>query len=77
MKGRKIPLRRDAIGLMVLEPRCDGPCDIRLDYAATSEAWICRILSVLVTLGMIGFLLRGGLLPWGLTAYQRSAKMNL
>jgi hypothetical protein len=58
--GRKIPLRKDAIGLMVLEPGCDGPCNIRLDYVATPEAWICRILSGLVTLGMIGALFRGG-----------------
>jgi hypothetical protein len=56
--GRKIPLRKDAIGLMVLEPGCNGPCDIRLDYVVTTEGWICRILSGLVTLGMIGFLFR-------------------
>jgi hypothetical protein len=55
--GRKIPLRKDGIGLLVLEPGCDGPCDIQLDYVATPEAWICRILSALVTLGMIGFAL--------------------
>jgi hypothetical protein len=54
--GRKIPLRKDGIGLMVLEPGCDGPCDIHLDYVATPEVWICRILSALVTLGMVGAL---------------------
>jgi hypothetical protein len=56
VNGRKIPLRKDGIGLLVLEPGCDGPCDIRLDYVATPEVWICRILSGLVTLGMIGAL---------------------
>jgi hypothetical protein len=59
--GRQIPLRKDGIGLIVLEPGCDGPCDIHLDYVATPEVWICRILSALANLGMIGALL--GLLP--------------
>jgi len=54
--GRKIPLGKDGIGLLVLEPGCNGPCDIHLDYVATPEVWICRILSGLVTLGMIGAL---------------------
>jgi hypothetical protein len=59
--GRKIPLRKDGIGLLVLDPGCDGPCNIRLDYVATPEVWICRVLSGLATLGMIGALF--GLLP--------------
>jgi hypothetical protein len=57
--GRKLPVRRDGIGLIVLEPNCDGPCDIRLDFGPTTEAWICRGLSAIVTLAMIG-----GLIIW-------------
>jgi len=68
--GRKVPLRKDGIGLLVLEPGCDGPCEIRLDYVATREAWICRILSGFVTLGMIGALF-GLLQPGAIRAVSR------
>jgi hypothetical protein len=52
--GRRIPLRKDGIGLIVLEPACDGPCDVRLEFGLTAEALICRILSCLTTFAMIG-----------------------
>jgi hypothetical protein len=56
VKGRKIPLRKDGIGLIVLEPGCDGMCEVRLDFGATTEVWVCRILSCLVTFAMIALL---------------------
>jgi hypothetical protein len=56
VNGRKIPLRKDGIDLMVLEPGCDSVCDVQLNYGPTPEAWICRILSALTALSMIGLL---------------------
>jgi hypothetical protein len=51
--GRSVPVRQDGIGLLVLEPGCDGPCDVQMEFGATTEAWVCRILSGLVTVAMI------------------------
>ena len=56
--GRSIPVRRDGIGLMVLEPACNGPCDIRMNFGLTPEALICRILSASITLVLLAFLIR-------------------
>jgi len=51
--GREVPVRSDALGMLVVESHCDGPCEVLLKYGPTREAWICRILSTLVTLAWI------------------------
>jgi hypothetical protein len=51
--GRSIPIRKDGIGLMVLDPGCNGPCEIRLSFRLTREAWICRTLSLIVSLLLV------------------------
>jgi hypothetical protein len=56
--GRKIPVREDGIGLLVLEPGCEGPCEVHLEFGATREAWICRLLSGLMTLAPIALAVR-------------------
>ncbi len=48
--GRDVPVRGDKLGMIVIEPGCDGPCQIDLSFGLTTEGWICRILSALVTL---------------------------
>jgi hypothetical protein len=53
VNGWVIPVRKDGIGLIVLEPGCDGVCDVRLRFGATGEVWVCRILSGLVFFTMI------------------------
>lgn len=62
--GRKIPVREDGIGLMILEPHCAGPCEIHLSFGVSIEAWICRGLSLLATFWMVilgrSLRLRGG-----------------
>jgi hypothetical protein len=58
VEGRDVPVRKDGIGLLLVEPGCDGPCEVRLEFGATREAWVCRILSGLVTLGVIALALR-------------------
>jgi hypothetical protein len=51
--GRAVPLHGDGIGLMVVEPDCEGTCTVEVAYGATSEAWVCRVLSALAGLGLI------------------------
>ena len=52
--GRNVPVRADKLGLIVVDPGCDGPCKIDLWFGVTTEAWICRVLSTLVTLIALG-----------------------
>jgi hypothetical protein len=54
VNGRRVPVRGDGLGQMVLEPTCDGDCTIAVSFEDTTEAWVCRILSGLVTLGLLG-----------------------
>jgi len=55
--GRKVPVRGDQLGLMVIEPGCAGPCQIDLSFGVTREGWICRVLSAGVTLLAVAALL--------------------
>ena len=55
LQGRQIPVRRDGIGLLVVEPDCTGVCDIQLEFRPNAMAWICRACSLLATLAMIGY----------------------
>jgi len=52
VSGREIPVRKDGIGLVALQPECEGDCEIEMDYGPTTEAWICRVLSLIAVLVM-------------------------
>jgi hypothetical protein len=52
MQGHPIPLRGDAVGLMVAEPDREGNCSVDFAWGVTREAWICRILSALAALSL-------------------------
>jgi hypothetical protein len=39
------PIERDGLGFMVIEPRCNGPCQIRLEYDGGVEMLLARIAS--------------------------------
>jgi hypothetical protein len=43
-----VPVRKDGIGLIVIDPQCDGPCHVDLSFGPNTEDWICRALSALV-----------------------------
>jgi hypothetical protein len=58
VRGREVPVSSDKLGLIVMEPACDGDCQIDLSFGATPEIWICRMLSALATLGAILLLVR-------------------
>ena len=48
--GRDVPVHTDKLGLIVVEPGCEGPCRIDLSFGVTPEGWVCRALSISVTL---------------------------
>jgi len=71
--GRPIRAHGDSIGLLVLEPDCEGDCRVEAAYGLTTEAWVCRILSgfmCLVLMVLAGFGIFGAvhkarsLQPW-------------
>jgi hypothetical protein len=51
--GRTIPVRGDGLGMIVIDPGCDGNCSIDVSYGVTREAWVCRLLSAAVTVGIL------------------------
>ena len=50
--GRKVPVRKDGLGLMVLDSPCTGPCEIRLIYDGGLEMRLLRILNIAVLLAL-------------------------
>jgi hypothetical protein len=50
--GREIPVRKDGIGLIYLQPGCEGACEIEMEYGPTREAWVCRGVSLLSALAL-------------------------
>lgn len=51
--GNEIPVRKDGIGLMVLDPHCNGPCEVDLWYGVSTEGWVCRLFSALASLALL------------------------
>ena len=57
--GRRQTVRGDAIGQMVIEPECTGPCHIWLGYTGGKERVVTRAMSVAAILVAIAFGWRG------------------
>ena len=51
--GRKLDLHRDGLGLMWMQPKCNGPCTIDLEYTGGWELTICRVISSFAIAGLI------------------------
>jgi hypothetical protein len=43
--GRPVRVERDGIGLMWLQPDCDGECTVELRYNGGTELRLCRWVS--------------------------------
>ncbi len=65
--GASCPIRRDGLGLMLIDPNCDGPCTIRLTYDGGLEMRLARLASALAFLA--GFL-------WLLAARKRWSRLD-
>jgi len=51
--GRALRVRKDGLGLTIIEPNCDGDCEVDLHYGATAETWFCRAMCSLVSLWLV------------------------
>ena len=50
------PLNADGLGLMWLQPGCDGPCDVQLDFDGGTELKLCHRLSMVALAALLIFL---------------------
>lgn len=50
VQPHEVPVHGDKLGLIVIEPDCNGKCEIDLRFEVTPEGWLCRALSLSVTL---------------------------
>jgi hypothetical protein len=57
--GKRLRVRGDGIGLMVIEPDCAGPCEISLRYTGGTERVVTRAISLAVMLVAVAFAWRG------------------
>jgi hypothetical protein len=53
--GRRQPVRGDAIGLMVIDPECHGPCEISLRYTGGKDRVATRAMSLAAMLVAAAF----------------------
>ncbi len=53
--GKRQPIRGDAIGLMVIEPDCNGPCEISLRYTGGESRAVARAMSLAAMLVVVAF----------------------
>jgi hypothetical protein len=51
--GKSARLSRDGTGLTIIQPDCNGPCDIRLVYDGGRELRFCRWASALTAMGLL------------------------
>jgi hypothetical protein len=56
--GRPLTVRKDGLGLVVIQPNCDGDCEVDLHYGATPETWLCRLMSTLVSAALAAMMIR-------------------
>ena len=56
--GQSLPVRKDGLGFILLQPACVGSCEIELTYDGGWEFILCRLLSYLTIAAVIYFFWR-------------------
>lgn len=69
--GRERPIARDGLGLMVIRPDCQGPCEVELSYERDLEKTACLALSGCMLLACLA------VLGWTLATYRRGPKYTI
>ena len=55
--GIEAPARADGLGFLLIDPACDGPCDIEMNYDGGWEYKACRLISALAIAATLGLVL--------------------
>jgi len=53
VNGSPRPLRRDGLGFMIVEPQCNGPCQIRLLYDGGTEMRVAQWVSAITAMVLL------------------------
>ena len=64
VNGRESDVGRDGLGLLVIHPRCNGPCEIEMIYDGGLEYKLCRAVSGLTALGLLVYTCGGLFAGW-------------
>jgi hypothetical protein len=67
--GRPAEVRADGLGMLAIDPKCDGPCRIDLDYGNDAEGRIARWMSGLTIFGFFCILIRPSQRPAARPSY--------
>ncbi|MGA2132308.1 MAG: hypothetical protein ABSH50_08455 [Bryobacteraceae bacterium] len=57
VSGRPAPIRPDRLGLMAIEPKCNGPCTVELNYDGGAEGRWTRFIQRLALAGSVLWIL--------------------
>jgi hypothetical protein len=58
--GRRVPIRSDQLGMIIIEPHCSGPCAVDLEFTGGPERTACLVISVLAAITLAAMLLWPG-----------------
>ena len=47
--GRKLTIRRDALGMMTIDPQCTGNCTVDVEFTGGAERTVCSVVSAVAT----------------------------
>ena len=70
VNGQLHPIRQDGLGFLVIEPRCDGYCEIDLTFDGGAEMHRAYILRMLGSFAALTWM---GLWAWKLTKLKKSS----
>jgi len=56
IRGVRIPLHKDALGMMTIDPKCDGECTIDLEYTGGTERTACAVVGCSMGLVLVAML---------------------
>jgi hypothetical protein len=51
VNGREIPITRDGIGLMAIQPGCSGACTVDMYFDGGTELRVTLLLSLMTLIG--------------------------
>jgi hypothetical protein len=55
--GAEIPVYRDGMNYLYVEPQCSGPCEVRVEFSGGSEGWMARTAAGVALLILVAMVL--------------------
>ncbi len=58
--GHRAKIGKDGLGMMSIDPDCDGPCSVSVEYTGGWARAVCSVISGLAALGLFGCMVAPG-----------------